>query len=242
MPLIRAKRVEAALDPNVPFMTRAEFMDSLAALSALYSDDVRRVARSTSRPIWRMLQCAASPSRMEWLFNNIRMRHRLPSHVLTLLPSGTTSNEALHAEINGWFRQTQQVYKASLRLKLRIMGLAKLMAHDACLHFPTIRQIQPAAVLARATANPLWTATTWRRWCVQMAEGDRCSKAELPEQANRRRERDIMRRWALKRPAAAKRPAASAMRDRRTPFNRLRSAGLRTGGVKPAMRRPAASV
>jgi hypothetical protein len=26
---------------------------------------------------------------------------------LTLLPAGTTSNEALHAEINNWFRQTQ---------------------------------------------------------------------------------------------------------------------------------------
>ena len=26
---------------------------------------------------------------------------------LTLLPAGTTSNEAFHAEINNWFRQTQ---------------------------------------------------------------------------------------------------------------------------------------
>ena len=56
-----------------------------------------------------LLPCrsACSETRLEWYFNNLRIRHAMRPTRLALLPSGTGSNEALRAEINGWFRQTQ---------------------------------------------------------------------------------------------------------------------------------------
>jgi hypothetical protein len=58
MPKSKARRLHDTLDPNVPYLTRTDFMDDLAALSAMCPEDVRRVARSTNRPLWRVLWCA----------------------------------------------------------------------------------------------------------------------------------------------------------------------------------------
>ena len=54
-----------------------------------------------------LFRSACNETRLEWYFNNLRIRHAMRPTRLALLPSGTGSNEALHAEINGWFRQTQ---------------------------------------------------------------------------------------------------------------------------------------
>jgi hypothetical protein len=60
-----------------------------------------------------------SPQRLEWLlFNNQRVRHALSPLQRALLPSSTTSDEALHSEINSWTRSTHEVHRATLKLKL----------------------------------------------------------------------------------------------------------------------------
>ena len=176
-------------------------------------------------------RCAAAPSRMEWLMNNIRMRHNLPPAILTLLPSGTTSNESLHAEINSWFRQVQRVHKASLRLKLQAFSLSKGLVHDRGLTWPTARQLQAGTILARATASPVWTPKTWRAWCrtLRRAHAPGTNKASLPIQGERQLHVAALRGWVSKKPAAVKRPAAS---KRRTVLNRKRVHQLIRGGVK----------
>jgi hypothetical protein len=60
-----------------------------------------------NKTVCEILWCAAAAPRIEWYLNNTRQRHSMCVERLTLLPAGTTSNEALHAEINNWFRQTQ---------------------------------------------------------------------------------------------------------------------------------------
>jgi hypothetical protein len=72
----------------------------------------------------------------------------LPCKYLTLLPSGTTSNEALHAEMRAWFRQTQKLRRSTLLLKLRILLLAKIIPHNLALSRPTLRQLEPAQIAA----------------------------------------------------------------------------------------------
>ena len=49
-----------------------------------------------------LLYNACAAERLEWYFNNIRFRCVLPSNQRSLLPTGTTGNEALHAQINSW--------------------------------------------------------------------------------------------------------------------------------------------
>ena len=75
-----------------------------------------------------MCKPVTDPDRIEWLLNNSRLRSTLPASALHLLPSGTTANEALHAELNSWFRQIQQVHRSTLQLKLAVFHLARLLA------------------------------------------------------------------------------------------------------------------
>ena len=74
-----------------------------------------------------------------------------------MMPIGTSSNEALHYEINNWFRETQKLHKATLTLKLEIMQLAKVLTHNSAMYKPTTRQMPEAELLARTASRRLWT-------------------------------------------------------------------------------------
>ena len=54
----------------------------------------------------RLIINMASQTKVQWLFNDTRYRHSVDRETLVLLPSGTTSNESLHHELNHWFRET----------------------------------------------------------------------------------------------------------------------------------------
>ena len=128
-----------------------------------------------------------------------------------LLPVGTTSNESLHAEINGWFRQTQNLHPATLKLKLSILTLSKLLAHNSALYSPTARQMLSSHVLARRIGCGLWAPEECVAWAGR-------NKAELPMEKARQKEAQRLKQFRAKRPAAArKRPAA---KGHRTPFGR----------------------
>jgi len=43
--------------------------------------------------------------------NMQRARHCMPASTIMFLPSGTTSNEALHHEVNVWFRETPHMHQ-----------------------------------------------------------------------------------------------------------------------------------
>ena len=85
--------------------TRIQFVEAVAALASVHQDDLSRKIEGHKTTIGKMLYALTAPEKMEWLFNNLRYRQGLSSSVRSLLPSGTTGNEALHAELNSWFRQ-----------------------------------------------------------------------------------------------------------------------------------------
>ena len=121
--------------------TRLQFVEAIAALSATHSTDMTRKLEGTKLNVARLLYNITSAEKIDWLFNNLRYRQVLPAVVRQLLPSGTTSNEALHAEMNTWFRQVQAMHRSTLQLKLQIQSLAKLLAHQTALHSPTASQM-----------------------------------------------------------------------------------------------------
>ena len=96
---------------------------------------------------------ATSPDRMEWYLNGTRQRSRMPEEWPTVLPSGTTSNEALHAELNRSIRQTQVMYKETLQVKLDVVFLAKLISHTVATRPPTISQQSSTMILAPASVR-----------------------------------------------------------------------------------------
>jgi len=111
MSVHRASRIIDSIDDSKPFTTRVEFIECLAATVALHPLEARKVAKGANRPLFKILHSAAAWQRLEWYFNNIRTRYLISSSRLSLLPTGTTSNESLHAEINGWFRQTVAMHQ-----------------------------------------------------------------------------------------------------------------------------------
>ena len=157
-----------------------------------------------------------------------------------LLPFGTTSNEALHAEIRAWFRETQQMHQSTLEIKLRVLHLAKIMTHHAGMYRPTLRQLPRGVVLARSVVSSAWSRR--RSWSAFAGQS---GKANLPLNARREQEASIVKAHAAKRPAIKiKRPAAKKHVQKkpsthlhqhavhRTPFNRVRVSSCHIMGKK----------
>ena len=63
--------------------------------------------------------------------------------------SCSTSNEAFHAELRNFFKQIQRQHKSTLKLKLSILLVAKLLQRNTALYFPTSRQMTLGQVLSR---------------------------------------------------------------------------------------------
>ena len=52
----------------------------------------------------------------------------------------------------------------TLVLKMKCLRLGKLIAHNAALYQPTLRQLSSGEVLTRALARPMWSPESWRLW------------------------------------------------------------------------------
>lgn len=146
---------------------------------------------------------------------------------LTLLPCGTTSNEALHAEIKSWFAQTQQIHQSTLKLKLEILTLAKMLPHYAAAKHPTLSQATSRNIMVRLCTPSIWTSQSWLERCDDSQRVGRIEKAKLPLAESRQSERVKVQQWNLKRPAAAK-----PRHRKRTVFTLQRQSQLVRQGVR----------
>ena len=194
-----------------------------------------------------ILYTAANPKRVEWLFNLRRWMARMNQADLQHIAVGTTSNETLHRELNRVFDNVHTMHQATLRLKLRIFHLYKLLPHNRAMYRGMVRQASQKMVVHRTVAAlELCSKAQWKTWCgASIAEGH-VVKANLPLWQARQTQAQQCKAWvARKRPAAAvsnpvaaaakravaKRPAAMvaavaiAKRPagvvKRTPFTRL---------------------
>ena len=148
----RAKCILDNLHPDSPSFCRITFIEALAALCATYPHEVSRKVTGSNKELRKVLWAATAPDRLEWLMNNLRVRHDLTTLERGLLPSGTSSNESLHAEINSWTKSIHSLHQSTLRLKLEIMQFGKVLAHHVASCFPTVQQTSEAVLLARAVA------------------------------------------------------------------------------------------
>ena len=194
-----AKQLLQEIDVREPFQTRVLFIRYIAAICALYPKEVSRKVTGANKEVYRVLWSACAPDRLEWLFNNIRIRHKVPKEILPFLPSGTSSNEALHAEINSWNRSTQALHRSTLELKLRFYTYIKLLAHHLATCFPTSTLTTEAILLARSVNRSLWSAKAWSDFCEeQQGTRKRQSKARLPLATARECEKSLVKKWLSK--------------------------------------------
>ena len=77
LPKSKARKIVEELDSSTPFLCRFEFVSALAALSAIFREDMDRKVTGANKKISHILWCAADPDRVGWLLNNQRFRQTL---------------------------------------------------------------------------------------------------------------------------------------------------------------------
>ena len=234
----RAHKIIADLDANEPFVRKLEFIEALAALTSVYWEEVdRRTPAAPSKKLADVIANAAQHSRCEYLFNNLRMRHSLPARALPLLGSGTSPNEALHSEINRWFKNQPELYAQTLELQLGVHVIGKQMMHNSAMYAPTLRQLSSQTVAASVVCSFAISAAEWANHCASQAQEQRAPrKAQLPLALQRKAAEPLANKWKVdhKRMVVARKPAGqqqfirtlkrpgAAKQRKRTPFSLVR--------------------
>lgn len=180
----RARSMMSSRDKLVVWPTRLQPVEGVAALAHRARTSIlSRKIEGTKMTVAKMLYQLTSVDRPELLFNSLRYRHFLPMPVTSSMPSGTTANEALHAELNGWLRQAQQLHRSTLELKLQVLRSSKLLARNTALYSPTARQMPAAHVMARRLGQPLWSANSWSEWVSEQRNADGALAQTLQEES-----------------------------------------------------------
>ena len=92
----KARTVIENLDPNSPFRSIDAYLESMAAITSQFWDEVDRKTAS-GRQLYQVLHSSTSPEKTHFYFNNSRMRHSVRRGYQALLGSGTSPNEAARA-------------------------------------------------------------------------------------------------------------------------------------------------
>ena len=103
-----------------------------------------------------ILAGAMVPTKCAWYFNNVIHRRCVDPKYAALMPSGTTSNEALHNEMRFAFKQTTRLHQATMATKLAVFGTGKLLVHVLAAFRHTARQMRPGHIRARASARRIF--------------------------------------------------------------------------------------
>ena len=164
MSLQRAACVFNQLDDSKPWYCKLDYLRALAAIAAAFPFEMAKKTYAQGRTIGHILWCAGAPDKVAWLWNAFIVRRSLPQGWLVLLPSGTGSNESLHAELNRWWKNSPEQFPTTLQVHLAIGHFGKLLAHNAALYHPTLRQVGHDQVLALAVRAVRFTGEGWQSW------------------------------------------------------------------------------
>ena len=148
MPLAAAKETIAAIDDTKPWANKLEFITAVAALVALYKDDVATSSTMRSRRVKDLLASMCKPPKLEFLLNNQRARHGMPYSTIRLLPVGTTAVEACNKQINSLIRCMGEYYLGTLLLKTTLFHWLHLASRNAALFRQHIRRRDSEEVAA----------------------------------------------------------------------------------------------
>ena len=104
------------------------------------------------------------PRQWEYLQNLHRYAKSLNPDEYAKFSVGTTSNESLHAELNTAFNHVTTEYQSTLKLKLRIFHISKMMPHLNASNFPMLRTSPRHTRSARVLGSQdnLWPQQEWQ--------------------------------------------------------------------------------
>ena len=211
----------ATIDAPGPWRCRDDYVQALAALATLHSDDMLRRVGKKGKNVRGVLVAACAHHRWGSYRNNAYMRTLVQSG--GILGVGTTANEALHAELRSALRQVYQVHLPTLQLRLDLITLAKRVAWEAAVRVPGLVQRRQHAVLCRVLARPLLDPAMWE---PATSSGSHAQVAKPAEFAIARKAHALrVRHWV--RMTVKKR---AAITRKRTVFSTTRGEHLIGGG------------
>lgn len=155
------------------------------------------------------------------MINNQRRLHMLPAEQRGQLSSGTTSVEALNAELNNRFRFYGAFYQSTLLLTIRAFGETKLLTHNIAEYNPTLRQVSQRAVAVHSMAAFRLSDAEWHSVagtdCVEVRR--RLRHKTAIRAASEKAKAGGLRARCLLLPGVSKRPASAVKRHT---FNKRR--------------------
>lgn len=216
MPLRRAKARLSAIDGQVPYWDRSEYMQDMAALCAVYADEVKTKTAEKSARLSTVLWRATKGTKVGYYFNHLRRLTLLPPEQRAQLASGTTSVEVLNKELNNVFRHVQSMFQSTLLLGCDAFSFGKLLTHNVAEYSPTDVAATQAEVLAHNMAAWRLTTAEWQsvRECPTNLWQRRQAQASLI------RKKPAAYKPPAGKPAAYKRPASKQIK--RHTFNKKR--------------------
>ena len=202
------------LQEDKPFYHRVEFIKCLAALCQRFPAEMSKTIAGAIKHIHKILWSACAPDRLEWLINNLRVRHQMqPPSYRWFLPSGTASNEALHAEITSWSRSVNVMYRSTLALKLLYFRCIKMLMHYLSVQFlmrylsvqfPHSHVVSAGMMLGRSLHESLCNEEEWTAWCTDQRSEPVQAKASVPLTTGRQHEARVVRQHLKKKPSSKK--------------------------------------
>ena len=217
MSCTRAATVMNTLDGETPWYSKMDYLTALAANASAFAKDMKRKTYCQGKTTGHTLWNADDAEKVAWQWNAIIARRMMPHGWARMLGSGTASNESLHAELNGWYKNVggDGVYPQTLALHLEISRFMKLLSHGAAMYTPTLRQVRQEQVLALALAGVQWTDDAWTAWCghgkvalLPHHKGRTDLKAKIKAQGKASVGKLKTKYSVMKRPSHQKKPSA----------------------------------
>ena len=179
------------IDSSVGFKNRQEYRDYIVSAAHAFPESVRKKTRS-QRSVGELLCASCNAETIEWHINNERIRKEIDPSILEFMAVGTTGSEALNAELKHWFVGINHLHATTMRLKLRVFHISKLLAFCSAMYDRTAVQIRQSVLLARVLKN--WEiCTNWGQWCQEQNVYE--VPAPHPAMAKRKRDAERLSMW-----------------------------------------------
>ena len=142
-------------------MNHKDWIADLAALCAVYKDEVSVSTTQKNTKICKMIWNMTSANKIGFYFNSLRRLDLVPPQQRPQLSSGTSAVETMNFQTNKRFKNIVELYQSSVELKCSAFQFLKLFSHNCAEYCPTEYQVSQQTILDHNLSVWQFTAAEW---------------------------------------------------------------------------------